>query len=237
MISLESKCKLLQTLYDIHQKFCGSLTTACKKHCAACCSCNVTMTSLEGYLILRYLKQNNLTHYMDRIKTAAFPKRFIPAMTINRMAQLCAKDEPLPEEEIDPDSGPCGLVADEICSVYPVRPFACRAMVSTVHCSSSDQAVMPDLAFTVNHVLMQYIEGIDIPGITGNMADVLTHMYDSQQLHHFERQEPMITGGMQTNQPVPVLMAPPEHRDSIQPILAEIQRAVRNTFMQSGIDG
>ena len=106
-MELNTKLTVLERMIEIYDRFVGDFPLACEKYCAHCCTANVTMTTLEGYRILEHLEKQNLTSWMETIAAKAHPGRFIPAVTINRMADICARDGDPPEEELDPAAGPC----------------------------------------------------------------------------------------------------------------------------------
>ena len=55
-MNLQRKMAVLERIYEIYDNFTKGLDVACKKQCANCCTCNVTMTTLEGYKIAIFLK-------------------------------------------------------------------------------------------------------------------------------------------------------------------------------------
>jgi len=83
---------------------------------------------------------------------------------------------------------------------------------------------MDPFILTVNDVFLQHLEHIDAQGFTGNFADVM-QFFNSE-----ENRKNYVTGqlgpapqGLVANQPVFVLMIPPEHRERIQPLMAQIR--------------
>ena len=225
----DTRNTLLRQIYAIYDVFAGDLAVACHKGCAACCTRNVTMTSLEGGLMICHLAESN-PHWRTALLETVERPRFHPQVTINQLAQLCAMDEEIPEETIDPRSGPCPLLADDSCPVYDVRPLGCRAMVSKTLCPENGAAEMPDFVLTVNNVFLQYIEAIDHQGISGNLIDMLLHLssdpsdfVDIRNLRH--RPSHLLP-----NHPIPVLMIPPEHRQRMQPLLEAIQAEIKRYY-------
>ena len=171
---------------------------------------------------------NDHSAAIDAMASATPPNRFQPAITINQMVMLCARGDELPPESNDPEAGPCAWLQDHTCPLYPVRPFACRAMISTSTCHPGGQACMPPFILSLNNVMMQYLEALDRPGASGNMADVLAFLsradnrngYLGQQLQTFE--QPLIA-----NHAFPVLMVPPEHRQPMQSFLQRVQAVLK----------
>jgi Fe-S-cluster containining protein len=242
IISLADRLVLMEKLYAIHAQQCARFDLACTRKCAACCTCNVTLTTLEGLALWRRLEQGAAPDWREHVVAAAVPGRFQPGMTLNEMAARCASGQDIPEESAQADAGPCPLLtgppAEDLCPVYVVRPFGCRAMVSQDTCSGEDAAQMPDFILALNTVLLQYIEGLDSSGLSGNLTDVLHFMDNPQNRRDYERQlvlEPQ--GPLLKNRPVSVLMVPPEQRAGMQPVLAAIQTEIKRAFLQSGMKG
>ena len=165
------------------------------------------MTTLEGYRILAHLEHTGDKACLERLTRPAPPGRFVPRVTINRMADICARGGDPPDEQPDPEAGPCPILTDRHCSFYPVRPFGCRCMVSARNCAETGFAEMDPFILTLNDIFLQHLEHIDAHGYTGNVVDVM-QFFD----------------GLLANQPVFVLMIPPEHRNRIQPVLQQIRR-------------
>ena len=77
---------------------------------------------------------------------------------------------------------------------------------------------------TVNDVFLQHLEHIDAQGYTGNFADVMKFLASAENRADYAggRLGPA-PDGLIANQPVFVLMIPPEHRERIQPLLEQIR--------------
>jgi hypothetical protein len=54
-MDIKTKLAVLTILYSIYEDFVSSFTLACEKHCALCCTRGVTLTTIEGYMILDHL--------------------------------------------------------------------------------------------------------------------------------------------------------------------------------------
>jgi hypothetical protein len=224
-VNIVQRCDRLKTIYEIHEAFTATVDRACRKHCAVCCTCNVTATTLEGWLIHDALATGTCTPGapVDQWAQNA-PGRFQPQVTINRMAQICMSGEEPAEEHNDPAAGPCPLLAGDICSIYAVRPFGCRAMLSTQDCACQGEALMPDLILSANQVVMQYLETLDRPGATGNLIDVLLFLSDAQRrAGYLKPSGPQWPQPLRSNQGFPALLVPPEHRQAIQPLVQALQ--------------
>lgn len=241
IISTASKWKLLEKLYGIHAGQCARFGLACTRRCASCCTQNVTLTTLEGLMLWRHLDSGPDSDWRMHLTGAAVPDRYQPRMTLNELADRCARDLDVPEEAPGSRSGTCPFLSRapdaDLCAVYQVRPFGCRAMVSQSICRSGDAARMPEFILTLNTVLLQYIEGLDVPGLSGNLIDVLNFLDAPQNRLNYEQQR--VTAprdSLLKNRPVSILMAPPEHRAEMQPALAAIQAEIKSAFLHSGVD-
>ncbi|MCB2146254.1 MAG: hypothetical protein KQI81_07240 [Deltaproteobacteria bacterium] len=223
-MELNAKLTLLERMVDIYDRFAGEFDLACEKYCAHCCTANVTMTTLEGYRILNHLEKTGETRYLEMIARQAHPDRFLPRISINRMADICARDGDPPDEPLNPDAGPCPVLADDTCPLYPVRPFGCRCMVSARNCGRTGFADMDPFILTVNDVFLQHLEHIDAQGYTGNFVDVMQFLdLNENRQNYAAGRLGAAPDGLVANQPVFVLMIPPEHRERIQPLLMQIR--------------
>jgi Fe-S-cluster containining protein len=221
-MSHENKLELLDGIYRVYEEFITSQPIACKRYCAACCTCDVTLTTLEGYRIISSLAAEPKAALIGAFRTSSRPQGFRPALTTNQLAAMCMADEEIPEEATR-GAGTCPLLYNRACSIYSFRPFACRCMVSKRPCGEAGFADMDEFVLTVNNLFLQYIEHIDRPGMSGNLEDVIgilttkkgRNAYLSGKI--FEPMQPLIL-----NAPIPALMIPPRHRQRIQPILAAL---------------
>lgn len=204
------KRAILLEMYRIHEEYISSFNLACKIRCADCCTCNVTMTTIEGFNIACNLDDEQRKSLTERLKAAETVKRFRPAITVNGMAERCANDEDLPDEQLDATAGSCPLLVDKVCSIYEFRPFECRSFVSRHTCGEHGFADMADEAVNVNNLFRQYIEHIDADGMSGNLIDVLLKQLDVTATELIE------------NRSVSVLMIDPEHKERLDGIMEEL---------------
>jgi hypothetical protein len=230
VMDIKQRTDRLKNIYTLYDEFIAGTQKACRKHCALCCTCNVTATTLEVWLVHDHLRSGKSVPgaVLEALPTLAPPGRFRPRVTINGMAQLCMQDRPLPDEPNDPEAGGCPLIESDLCPIYEVRPFGCRAMLSTVACDLAGEASMPPLILTVNNIVMQFIEALDQPGASGNLIDLLLFFSEPDRRRAYERQQgfpwppPLVP-----NQPIPVLMIPPEHRKVVQPLVRALSECSR----------
>jgi hypothetical protein len=83
---------------------------------------------------------------------------------------------------------------------------------------------MDPFILTVNDVFLQHLEHIDAQGYTGNFADVMQFIESGENRQNYAAgQLKAAPDGLVANQPVFVLMIPPEHRERIQPVLTQIR--------------
>jgi len=221
----ESKEVILDHIYRVHEKLAVPENIACKRGCSHCCTCNVTLTGLEAMRMAEYILAGGKAELLiDRLKAASGRKRFQPGFTTNQMADFCMQGQELPEEENDPSWGPCPLLTNGECPVYPVRPFGCRCMVSARNCGETGYADMSEFTAMVNEVVLQYIEHVDAGGYFGNLTDMLLYLLENRNLQNYRDG---IRGNMPenliANQPLRGLMVPPEFRKKIRPILQALE--------------
>ncbi len=227
-MKIDNKLDILKKLYALHDDFISGPDLACRKGCAECCTANVTMTTLEGLLVIDHWRRNGEDVPTEGLKSASLMKRFEPALTINRLAALCLREEQVPEDYADPDVGACPLLKENRCSIYAVRPFGCRAMVSKNNCSQTGAADMPDQVLSANNLFLQFIEAIDIPGASGNLVDILLLLTDAAFREAYEGgQCDSPPGKLLVNQAMPVIMIDPAHRKVMEPLLDRIRRIVQ----------
>ena len=216
------------TLQEIYRLFDGYLSSlapgsiACRKTCADCCTANVTMTRLEGLLIRNSVDREQITAKLPDIYSTPF-LRYRPALSTNGYVLACKSGddgdlESFAEEQY-PEGAPsvCPFLENNLCTIYSVRPFGCRCMLSTRPCAQTGCADIDELTLTVSTVFLQFIEHIDKDGFFGNMTDVL-YALSADQTNAFSRR------GVIANHPIPALMVPPEHRGRMQDIVFSLNR-------------
>jgi hypothetical protein len=83
---------------------------------------------------------------------------------------------------------------------------------------------MDDFTLSVNTVFLQTIEHLDRPGCTGNLVDILQTLALDENRQAYRQNNLHCTGNaLLPNQPLKVLMLPPEHRQNMEPILAKLR--------------
>ena len=219
-MDVKTKLAVLNRIYEIYDGFADTLDVACKKYCSRCCTNNVIMTSLEGYLIAENFFKNEPSDLLEIIKTGMTKKRFQPRTTTNRIAELCIQGNDLPEEDDRGYDQRCPFLKNDECPIYAVRPFGCRCLVSKHDCRQKGYADVDSFVLTVNNLFLQFIEHVDANGFSGNLTDVLFFMaFGRNRLSYKMNNWKPSTAGLIPNLPINVLMIPPEHRIQIGPIL------------------
>jgi hypothetical protein len=224
-MDIASKLIILDQIYAIYEKFAASLDLACKKYCDHCCTSGVILTTLEGYKIMDRLTSDSTTAVVQQIRSASELKRIRPNLTTNRLAQLCAQGVDTPEEEDNSDLPTCPLLLDHQCPIYELRPYGCRCLVSRHNCGDKGYAEIDDFVLSVNTVFLQTIEHVDADGCSGNLVDVLQAMsLEKNREAYCNRALHCSANKLIPNQPLEVLMIPPEHRTKMEPILQELRQ-------------
>jgi Fe-S-cluster containining protein len=224
MSLLKERETVLCRIYDLYDQFTGTLDLACQKGCASCCTCNVTLTTLEAHLISRHLEKEGQRALLDKLMQSTNGRRFQPRVTTNHLAALCMDGQDPPEEDCDPSWGRCPLLDREVCSIYPVRPYACRCLLSIRKCEDAGHAEIPPFVLTVNTVFMQVIEHVDRTGMSGNLIDVMGWMAkDAHARTHAGGLPAEGAPSLIRNRPMPFLMVPPEHREAMEKILSALR--------------
>jgi hypothetical protein len=220
------KIAALRRIYALYEEYTRTLLLACRKHCAHCCTGNLTLTSLEAEHIRQSLSPEKLAELRGALDSQPPRRRYRPQITLNQMAGLCARGGDLPEEEIDPDWGSCPLLAENACPIYECRPFGCRCLLSTRNCGETGFAEIDEYTITVTHVFLQFIEHLDQSGCFGNLSDMLA---SGGKDPHFCGSYPQAgESRLIRNHPIPVLLIPPEHQSRIRPLVETLDSVLRN---------
>lgn len=211
----DGRIETLKKIYDLHDEVMGDFDQACKKGCASCCTCNVTMTGLETAYLLSVLTEDEKKDLKESLHAASSGRKFVPRMTTNGFARLCMEGADIPEEEIDPAWGRCPVIRESVCPVYDGRPLGCRVMISTHDCGLKGFAQMPPVAVAVNQVFLQAVEHLDQGGISGNFSDMITLFLSGDQQEKSGSQ-------FVSNEKIPVWMVEPAHRETLMPVIKKL---------------
>lgn len=203
----------LGRIYGIYDRFIGQTEFACRRGCFDCCTCNVTLTSLEVDYIQFHLGPKETEVVVERIKNNLSTQRYQPGITLNGFARACMEGREIPDEENDPRWGSCPLLLNGMCTIYRARPFGCRSLNSMEECAVEGAAIISPLTLTVNNVFMQYIEHLDCNGVSGNLSDMFLALAGDNL--------PFLPITIR-NQKMEGFMVPPEHRQRVEPLLQEM---------------
>lgn len=224
MTPIDEKITALERIYALYLSRTAGTETACGEKCADCCTDQVTVTTLEAYHIWRKLEDRNREELARRLAEAAGRPSFQPAITTNRLAEMCAAGQEPPQEEQTREAARCPMLVADLCRYYEWRPFHCRCMISKQKCAGTGAARMDDFTLTLNSVFLQVIEHLDTPGCTGNLLDMLPLMLTAEFRKHYRNGTCNCAAqGLAANRPLTKLMIPPEHRDRIGPVVTDLQ--------------
>ena len=221
------KKELLQAIYDVYAHWIEHFPLACQKGCGACCTQSVTMTSLEGAMILDFVKGTSLGKRLLEKLAVAAPGKGRDAITMNQFAEAC-----LNHQEIGGETGPrwdfapCVFWEKNICTIYEVRPFGCRSFGSFVQCSADRAAEMAPIHLTVNTVFTQIIEHLSSDGgYCSTMVGILHSLQNrgirNGQIH------------LLPAQPVPGFLLEPHETKVVQVLLHQLS----GQFSEKGVFG
>ena len=218
--------ELLKKTYNLYHETVSGLDAepVCREKCSSCCTCNVTLTSLEAGFLINSLGEEKKKALQNRIEQKFPDKRYIPKMTTNGFARLCMEERDIPEEQNDPAFGVCPLLEDDLCTVYEARPFGCRALLSEIHCSKGGFARVPPLVLTLNTLFLQAIEHLDQNGFSGNLSDMAAFFLSGGSFAGKSDRLPD-TGGeglFVHNEKIPAFMVPPKHQRRLKALMEEL---------------
>ena len=223
-MEIERKLNALDRIYAVYDEFIRTQPTACRMYCHRCCTTHVTVTSLEAYKIFETLPSGEREKLLRRVNEASELKRFQPVVTTNTLAELCAADQEPPAENETFTNDTCPLLIHDLCSIYALRPFNCRCFISRTPCEKKGYADVDEAVLAVNTIFLQTIEHVDADGCSGNLLDVLKVLADEEKRNAYAVGRLHCSGnGLIANRPLKVLMAPPEQRETIEPIARKLR--------------
>ena len=208
---------MITGIYQIFAEATANLALACGAGCATCCTRSVTLTTGEGWLIRDFLRQAGRT--LPEMPADLLPLR--PALTANGLAGCyLAGREPAETPDLPWLFEPCFFLRDGLCTIYEVRPFACRSFASTSNCALTSTAEMPGWFITLAIVTNQLLEELDAGGGWGNLADVLTSLDQGAA----ESCGVLAEGRLLPNLPSPGLLVVPEESMPVKSYLARLAK-------------
>ncbi|WP_163335908.1 YkgJ family cysteine cluster protein [Desulfopila sp. IMCC35008] len=223
------KQEILKIIYTSFSNWSSKQPQACTKGCSTCCTQNVNVTAAEAELILDYLVGNKLEQTALRgLSATTTPSR--PLQTINEFAADCfAGKESEQEQEGSRDS--CPFLKDDLCTIYPARPFGCRCFLSQHVCTRTSPALVTNEYLTACTVISQLVEHLGQGEYYGNLLDVIPAMLDISRYHSIAELATNATKIQQarshtlTAKPLPGFLLPPEDSDSVTPLIETIFKA------------
>lgn len=208
---------IIAAMYREYDTWLANDKYVCQKGCASCCTSSVTMTSLEGGLIYDYLISNKKTDLLDIISKSVHPSA-APRYTTNEFAQYCIEEKEVEDNELW-DLSPCLFLENNICTIYPVRPFGCRSFVSTKQCDNENTAEISPSTITVNSIIMQVLEHIDQGNPWGNMVSILKGIIERADFDEIQHQSEAHGKHLLISQTNPGFLIPPEDRQAAEGFL------------------
>lgn len=206
---------VIDRIYAVFSTWCENRTWACQKGCATCCTQNVTVTSLEAQQIITFIRDNNREKWLtETLRGQHSPHR--PRYTINTLARACLAGKELVEEEVSTTAA-CPFLEESSCSIYPVRPFACRSFLSLKRCTPSQPALIDDFHLAAATAINQLLEHLDQKKPWGNMLDMLA-LLTAEGAGGSSR----VGNHLLRSQPLPGFMLGPEEYDQVAPLLERI---------------
>ena len=228
---MEHKKELLICIYEVYSRWVERFPLACQKGCAACCTQSVTMTNLEGVMILDFLKVRGRGSWLvERLAQRATENKGA-AITTNQYARACLEHQEVAEDALGGwNFTPCIFLREDACSIYEVRPFGCRSFGSLERCSDKSGAEIAPIHLTANTVFTQIIEHVcSDGGYWGNMADILEGQIGSKTLASTRRLLPA--------QPLPGFLLEPYEAKLIHILLKQLyEQSLENQTFGDLID-
>jgi Fe-S-cluster containining protein len=223
---MNTKQAILKIIYTSFSNWSSGLNQACSKGCSTCCTQNVNVTATEAELVLDYLVEQKMEQTAFRALTAAAaPSR--PHQTINEFAEDCfaGKD---PDQDEPGSRDTCPFLKDDLCTIYPVRPFGCRCFLSQHVCTTTRPALVTNEYLTACTVISQLVEHLGQGEYYGNLLDVIPAMLDISRYRSIAELTSNTTKVQEarsrtlTAKPLPGFLLPPEDADSVTPLIESI---------------
>ena len=160
-MSMEEKKKKLPEIYDVFEAAAAEYKdeAVCQKGCAFCCrdAGSIDITTLEGLAIL------------DRM--AGLPRS-------RRIAIKKGLDADMRRREQKKPSACPFLMKNQNCTIYDVRPFACRRIYSLKACGGAQHPVVSRQAMALGDRTIRSLQLLDETGYSGHLSYIL-HMLET----------------------------------------------------------
>jgi len=215
---MAAKMAALQAIYRIYGEWVERLPLVCRKGCAACCTGSVTMTTLEGGMILDFVERKGWQQWLAAKLAGAKPGNSMAAMTTNEFAEACLNQREIDEATLGCwDLASCVFLEDDSCPIYEVRPFGCRSFGSLVTCAAGTAAEMAPIHLALNTVFTQIIEHLSSDGANwSTMVNILHSLVESAIL------DPAVH--LLPARPVPGFLLEPREVKVLRPMLEKLSK-------------
>lgn len=191
--------RLLMQIFDhtttVVERLPEQTRLACAAGCAFCCYHPVDITPPEAFAIVAYLQTT--------LPAAA------REATYGRIATQAARLRGLSYEEHAQKQLPCALLVDGQCTVYPCRPFACRAWNSTsatrcetIFTHGNPITMLPPLdmptyetVWDAAHGMMEGLQQCRLDAKTYELHSIVQRVWDTPEAaHRWTQGEPVFAG-------------------------------------------
>ena len=217
------KIAILATMFDRFDEWSKPFAFACSRGCAFCCTQNVTVTAVEARMLLDYIVAESMQQWLiDRLQSGLPNHR--ATLTTNQFAQSCLRGA-APQIEEGVFDASCPLLENDLCMVYPVRPFSCRCFSSTAVCRKGGSAIVPPEYLAAATAVSQLIEHLGQFNLWGNMLHVLYVMGSETGLIDSSRAVKTLASARDcctTAQPLPGFLFDASEAERIVPLIESI---------------
>ncbi len=160
-MNLNEKMRRVSELYEEYEKIVWAYKSQalCEKACASCCIDVgiVGATTLEGLIILEHLQGWERQLRIEIVRRLEENRLEKPNSVFTRCAFL---DE------------------EQICRIYPVRPFSCRRLYSVRKCDGQG-AVVHRQAVVLGQKFEKELQNLDPNGCSGHLSFIL-YMFEQK---------------------------------------------------------
>ncbi|MEE4242620.1 MAG: YkgJ family cysteine cluster protein [Desulfopila sp.] len=236
------KNTILEVIYTQFSKWSASADYCCSPGCSSCCTRNVSITALEGHRILEYIQNQKTAGWFAGRMNPLQPLPS-PRQTINEyIAAILNGDEDAAPPAVDFQEH-CPFLENEMCAIYPVRPFSCRCFYSTTPCALQQTATVPDSHLYVSMAMQQIIEHLGQFDWWGNMIEVIAvlsrnpeYQKITAQLDNPEllKQAPQI---VRRAKPLPGFVVPAEQESTSKLIQSVFSTRLAETTIEEILNG
>lgn len=218
------KRKIVEIIFDRFESWSTQFGFACNKGCAVCCTTDVSITEPEGKLLLDFIITEHGVQWLTE-KLDSAPLHRPLSQTTNEYARACLEGRDTEVEQARL-GGVCPFLENEICSVYPARPFSCRCFASTVCCRREGSALLPPEYVSAATAVSQILEHVGQFSLWGTMVDVI--ILQAAAAGHisgtgrFEQNLAAARGNCLTARPLPGFLIEDKDADQVWNLVAQI---------------